>query len=143
MSDDLRHNGEPHRDAPGVASSEAAADRCKPDLQGLAREWIALWQSGLAAMAVDREAKSTWHTLLTLWTSAASAMQAATAYERSRGRDDGYGSGSGAAAAASGTATDSAPCDPRDAEIMRLARHVREIEGRLNDIEHGLRDGST
>ena len=33
----------------------------------LARDWITLWQSELAALAVDREAQETWHVLLSLW----------------------------------------------------------------------------
>jgi hypothetical protein len=109
-----------------------------PDLQGLARDWITLWQSELAAMAVDREAQETWQTMLALWAGAAGAMLAAAPRER-----PGAGRSGGPArpAAAAGTAPAAAAPDPRDAEIERLARHVRELEARLADLERGVRNG--
>ena len=54
----------------GARPDAAAA----PDLRKLAQDWITLWQSELAALAVDREAQETWHAMLALWAGAAAAM---------------------------------------------------------------------
>ncbi len=56
---------------PGDRSDPPPGDPAGEDLQGLARDWITLWQSELAALAVDREAQETWHVLLSLWAGAA------------------------------------------------------------------------
>ena len=57
--------GESRRPSPGGPAA---------DLQGLARDWITLWQSELAAVAADREVQEAWQTLLALWAGAATAM---------------------------------------------------------------------
>ena len=44
------------------------------ELHELARDWITLWQSELAAMATDREAQETFQALLAVWAGAAAAM---------------------------------------------------------------------
>ena len=46
----------------------------QPDLQELARDWITLWQSELAALAADREAQESWQAMMSLWAGAAAAM---------------------------------------------------------------------
>ena len=55
----------------------SASAHAAPDLDALARDWITLWQSELAAIATDREAQETWHAILALWAGAAGAMLAA------------------------------------------------------------------
>ena len=59
----------------------AGSDRSTPppgmdgeDLHDLARDWITLWQSELAALAADREAQETWRVLLSMWAGAAGAL---------------------------------------------------------------------
>src|ERR1700723_2618756 len=48
-----------------------------PSFDALARDWITLWQSELAAIAADREAQESWQAILALWGGAAGAMLAA------------------------------------------------------------------
>jgi hypothetical protein len=45
-----------------------------PDLAALARDWVTLWQSELAAIAADREAQESWQAIVALWAGAAGAM---------------------------------------------------------------------
>jgi hypothetical protein len=124
----------------GAAPHDAAAG-AGPDLRRLARDWITLWQSELAALAVDREAQETWHTMLALWAGAAGAMLSAAPRERPGARHHRPAAGPAGSAAAPGTPPAAAAPDARDAEIERLARHVRELEARLADLEHGVRGG--
>jgi hypothetical protein len=138
MSEDGRHGGA----SPGESPGETAQDGVAPDLRALARDWITLWQSELAALAVDREAQETWHTMLALWAGAAGAMLTAAPRERPGRGAPRHAGGHAGPAASPGTAPAAAAPDPRDAEIERLARHVRELEARLAEIEHGLRDGN-
>jgi polyhydroxyalkanoate synthase len=86
MPEDARYGSVPPGEAPGETPGEAPGDDAGLDLPGLARDWITLWQSELAAMAVDREAQETWHTMLGLWAGAAGAMLAAAPRERPDGR---------------------------------------------------------
>jgi len=102
-----------------------------PDLRKLAQDWITLWQSEFAALAVDREAQETLQATLALWAGAASAMLQAWPHEHPDRR-------AGAAAAAR-TAPVAAASDPRDAAIERLTRRVGELEARLADVERGNR----
>src|ERR1039458_8961722 len=129
-----------------------------PDLQALARDWVTLWQSELAAIAADREAQESWQAIVALWAGAAGAMLAAAprawpshahagdtqsaraqpsttpgAHEPADGR--------AGAAAPPGAAAAAAASDPRDAEVDRLALHVAELESRLAEVEHGVRRG--
>ncbi len=128
MPHDLHHGDAPPGETPDGGSG---ADRLKLDPEGLARDWITLWQSELAAMAVDREAQETWLTMMALW-AGAKDIPTAVPPERPHGRDYEHAVGP------SGTAAASAP-DPRDTEIERLARQVHDLEGRLAVLEHTSR----
>jgi hypothetical protein len=112
----------------GPAPGDGAA---APDLRKLAQDWITLWQSELAALAVDREAQETWQAVVALWAGAASAMLQALPHEHPERR-------AGATAAAGAAPAFAAP-DPRDAAIECLTRRIGELETRLADIERGNR----
>lgn len=49
------------------------AEESGAELDQLARDWITLWQSELAALASDTEAVEAWTRLLSLWAGAAAA----------------------------------------------------------------------
>jgi hypothetical protein len=119
-----------------------------PDLAALARDWVTLWQSELAAIAADREAQESWQAILALWAGAAGALLAAAprahqaAAPATTAAPHESTTGRTSAVAPSGAAAVAAAPDPRDAEIDRLARQVAELESRLVDLEHGVRRGS-
>ena len=69
-------------DGPGRDESAAG-----PDLRKLAQDWITLWQSELAGLAVDREAQETWQAMLALWAGAAAAMLRAMPRDDAAGGD--------------------------------------------------------
>ena len=128
----------------GPRPDEGAAE---PDLRKLAQDWITLWQSELAGLAVDREAQETWQAMLALWAGVAAAMlramprddQAATARRRhpasrpaaSTGEAHEHAERRAGPVAAAGAAPVAAAPDARDAEIDRLAERVAELERRL------------
>ena len=93
------------------------------DLRELARDWITLVQSELAALAVDREAQETWQTLMAVWAGAAAAMLNAVP------RND-----AGSPAAPRPAPAAAAP-DARDAEIGRLHDQLARLERRLAELE--------
>ena len=112
----------------------------EPDLQALARDWVTLWQSELAALSADREAQEAWRTMLALWAGAAGTMIKALP----RGLPDGIGphgvaAGGVGAAHAPRAAAAAAAFDARDAEIERLARLVGDLERRIAELERGKR----
>lgn len=123
-------------DARQAASGDGAS---APDLAALARDWITLWQSELAAMIIDREAQETAQTLLALWAGALASViqampreasypgwpQAAAGRERDRGAS---------AAHAPWPAPAASPSDPRDAEIERLHCRLAALEQRLAEL---------
>jgi len=107
----------------------------EPDLQALARDWVTLWQSELAALSADREAQEAWRTMLALWAGAAGTMIKALP----RGLPDGVPPGGGGAAHAPRAAAAAAAFDARDAEIERLSRLIGDLERRIAELERGKR----
>jgi hypothetical protein len=94
--------------------------------EALARDWITVWQSELAALAADREAGETWQQTLALWAGLAACVL---------GGADAAGAHPAGADAASRPAPAAAAPDARDAAIDRLARRIGELERRLADLE--------
>jgi hypothetical protein len=120
----------------GDRSEAPPGDSAGEDLQDLARDWITLWQSELAALAVDREAQETWHVLLSLWAGAAGALISGLP----RGLpDEPAGRRAAGPAAAPGAASVVAAPDARDAEVERLRGRVAELERRLAGLERRRR----
>lgn len=118
------------RDPPGGGRS-GAPPATIPDLQSLAQDWIALWQSELTAAAADREVHETWQTMAALWAGvAASALRALP-----RGLPDAARPPRTGTVAPPRPAPIAAASDARDAEIERLARRVAELERRLAGLE--------
>ncbi len=115
------------------------------DARRLAQDWITLWQSELAAIAVDREAQETWHAMLLLWAGAATAtlhaMPRGRTESESRPRHDRTARHAKAESAPRTPAAAAAP-DARDAEIERLARRVAALETRLAGLERGNSRGA-
>jgi len=93
-----------------------------------ARDWVTIWQSELAALAEDREALETWQGMVDGWARMVEAMVAAV--------PDGLGDDRlPKPAAPAGAAPVAAAPDPRDAELVRLAERVAELERRLGGVE--------
>lgn len=95
----------------------------------LLEDWVTIWQSEMAALAVDREVQEATVRAADAWAAQARAaagvwapvLQAAD--ERARGR-------AGADAPAGAAAAAAAP-DERDAAIGQLLQRVAELERRL------------
>ncbi|MHB1303249.1 MAG: hypothetical protein ACYCZB_07210 [Acidiphilium sp.] len=100
-------------------------------LAALARDWIALWQSELTAMAQDRECREAWAGLLTLWVGAASA--AVDAIQPHTRRDP---HGSTRPDVASRPQADPAAPNAGGDALERLHRRIVELEARLAAMEH-------
>jgi hypothetical protein len=127
-----------------------------PDLSSLARDWIELWQSELAALAAEPETAETWARLAAFWAGLAAAGLGAiprgVADERFRpggdagaGREFWFGAttrGAGAAPSPRPAAGDPAS-DPGVAPSQRLLERILDrldaIERRLAELEerHG------
>ncbi|MGH7159928.1 MAG: hypothetical protein ACREFS_07595, partial [Acetobacteraceae bacterium] len=54
-----------------------AAPFAAGEIEALARDWIAIWQSELGSYAGDREAVEAWLRLLGLWAGAATSLLSA------------------------------------------------------------------
>jgi hypothetical protein len=126
--------GDARRRRPDHAGPDADA----ADLQAIARDWIALWQSEIAATVADREWQEAWQRLAALWAGAAAALVSAMP----RGADDGS-SGAPGTAPSSRPAPAAAAPDPRDAEIERLVRRIDALERRMAELEGAGRSGGT
>ncbi len=100
----------------------------------LAEDWVALWQSEMAAMAADRELRESWTSLLALWASAAAA---ALRFIPRPGSDAGRGTADGTAGAAQppGTAPAVAAFDLGGDEARRLYERIADLESRLAAFE--------
>jgi hypothetical protein len=137
-----------HARGPGDGAEAAP----QPDLAALARDWIELWQSELAALAADPETAETWARLAALWAGMAAsglaAMPRGFADERfGAGHTPGFGPGGffpaapGFAGAAQPPrpAPASAPPDAGGAAAHRLLERVLDrldaIERRLAEME--------
>jgi hypothetical protein len=99
-----------------------------PGQEGLTQDWLTLWRSELAGMAVDRELRESWAAMTGLWAqtmqdAAAAAARAAAAPHEPAGR--------AGADAPAGPAPAAAAPDPRLDEIEQLNRRVAELERRL------------
>ncbi|MDE1905856.1 MAG: hypothetical protein KGH75_05340 [Rhodospirillales bacterium] len=99
--------------------------------ENLAKDFVAVWQSELTAMAADRELRESWATMLNLWAQVANAaaalLPAAPPPHEPPPRGPGAAEPTGAApaAAASGSGLD---------EVQRLNRRVAELEQRLAEF---------
>ncbi|MDE1882462.1 MAG: hypothetical protein KGH70_00640 [Rhodospirillales bacterium] len=91
-----------------------------------AKDFVAVWQSELTAMAADRELRENWAAMLSLWAQAASAAAALLPHDAPpRGPGTVEPPRPASAAAASGPGVD---------EIKRLSRRVAELEQRLAEL---------
>jgi len=101
-----------------------------PDLQAMARDWVAIWQSEFTALAADRETQEAWARWVTAWAAAAEAAAALLPV----GHD---GVGGARSTAPAGAAAAVAAPDARDDAIRRLAERVAELERRLAGRDTG------
>ena len=106
--------------------------------ENLAKDFVAVWQSELTAMAADRELRESWVAMLNLWAQAANAAATLLAHDNaSRGSGHAQPPRAAPAAAASGVGVD---------EVERLSRRVVELEQRLAELleqRDGARSGGT
>ncbi|HUC19454.1 MAG TPA: hypothetical protein VMA37_17380 [Acetobacteraceae bacterium] len=128
-------------EAPGPDTLPPAA----AEIETMARDWITLWQSELAALGSDREAQESWIRLLSLWAGAANALLGALpASHVSEPPRDHHDPRAGTAPPA-GAAPPAAASSPGDAALERLDRRLARLEERLAAIERQLpgRGGAT
>ena len=76
MKDEPRpNNAETGNEETGnEGASSGNASGAPPDVQALARDWITLWQSELAAIAADREVQEGWQAVLGHWAQLANSI---------------------------------------------------------------------
>ena len=98
---------------------------------GLLEDWATIWESELAALAVDREAHEWTQRMVRGWVAQARAMLAAGA----SGLD--AAGGPAGAAATPGAAPAAAAPDGRDAWVGELLDRVAALERRLAGLERG------
>ena len=120
-------------DAPPFAAAE---------IEAMARDWITLWQSELAALAGDREAQEGWIRLLSLWAGMATALLGALPPARApEPRPHPFHERADARAGTPpphGAAPIDAAPDARDAALERLDRRLARLEERLAALERGI-----
>ena len=111
----------PPQTATSVSKSAASA---------MLEDWISIWESELAALAMDREGRELWRTCVSQWaTRAREAAAWMDAFDPNKGRPPGAGTQAGTEATPSAS-------DPRDEAIAKLARRVEELERRLLEHQH-------
>jgi hypothetical protein len=117
------------------------------ELDQLARDWITLWQSELAALAADAEAVEAWTRLLSLWAGAAAiglrmAPRADAVHDpyAARAAPPPRAAAAGAASDAGGVAGDGGRRD--DAVLARILDRLDAIERRLAALEVGRGRGT-
>lgn len=143
-----------HGDAPKDGAREGVQDSAA-ELEALAEDWIALWQSEIAALAADREAAETWAAMSAAWAGLGAAwLRAATAPPFGRappGYPPGYPIGYPTAwpshdrpASPPWPAPAAAAPDPGrqqgdggDRERGQPADRIAELERRLAELERG------
>jgi hypothetical protein len=107
------------------------------DIDGLAEDWIALWQSEIAGLAADPELAEQWAAWAALgaaWMRAATAMAPRRPDTHDRAAAPPWTPPAAAASRPGGHAGDGGGDQPaRDAMAERLA----ELERRLADLEGG------
>ncbi|MDD2705749.1 MAG: hypothetical protein PHU07_10510 [Acidocella sp.] len=100
----------------------------------LAKDFVALWQSELTAMAADRELRETWTATLGLWAQAANAALANLPHD--------YAPGSPGPAQPARATPAAAASEPRLDEVVQLERRVAELEQRLAEFLAREQDGT-
>lgn len=125
----------PAPDTPEWAGADAAREPPpppSPDSPGPLADWITLWHSELAALAVDREAQEAAQALIGLWASTAQSLAAGIgprADEPAPGRPRPAEPPRPAAAAAAPAAGDDG------AELARLRARLADMESRIAELE--------
>lgn len=123
--------------------TRAASGPDQADLDSLARDWITLWQSEIAALAHDREAAETVSRLAALWAGLASSWLRAAppSYPPPPYPPSSHEPHAAAPAAAPGAAAAAAAPDAGVAQIGELLGELAErlggIERRLASLERG------
>ena len=129
---------------PRATEAGDQADHTGPDdpgeLEALARDWITLWQSEIAALAADPETAETTARLAALWAGAASAMlrpmPGAAPSPPGAAHDPGSSPGTAAApGTAPAAAAPDAGLDALLGVLGRLDERIGAIERRLAALE--------
>jgi hypothetical protein len=102
----------------------------------LAEDWVALWQSEMAAMAADRELRESWTGLLALWAGAVgAALQLAPGWRGFDAAAARNANGTAGAAQPAGTPPAAAASDLGGDEARRLHERIALLESRLAAFE--------
>jgi len=116
----------------GRPGPDRAQSALRPDMQGMTRDWITIWQSEMNAASHDTEAQEAFTRLVAIWAGmahmATSFIPQAPVYERPDATR------AGAPEPPRPAPVIAAP-DARDAALERLARRVEELERRLAQYE--------
>jgi ubiquinone biosynthesis protein UbiJ len=127
---------------PDKPQGDQAGEAAK--LASLAKDWIALWQSELTAMAADRELREGWTQLMALWAGAASQAAEAAMRLAPSAVHDGQHDGTSRFSAGHEpprTAPGAAASDAGGNEVERLHQRIAALEARLLAIERGAGGG--
>jgi hypothetical protein len=142
-------NGQAAGKTQGTGSGQGAGPDAAAgaDLASLARDWIELWQSELAALAADPETAETWARLAALWAGLAASGLAAMPRGASDEQSAGFASAgfSGAAQPPRAAAAPASP-DAGGAASFRLLERILDrleaIERRLAEMEQRVGGGA-